>query len=225
MTTYDLQGKFYEACDCEVICSCWVGLPPEMGSCTGLFVWDIETGTIGSPSIDVSGSRVVVMSSGKSCDISKYMLVLIQSTHKTEIENAFKDPGAWRDVFQAQSFVPGTYLSIPPTDATICIKDTGNTIEISIKTIDPTIVTKAKLNFTITPATITGRNATPKLLVDQVVGNDPISNKSVSVGVVDTPLTATQNGLNLLADIPGVYTFDLDISRVTAMRGNFHYTN
>jgi hypothetical protein len=49
------------------------------------------------------------------------------------------------------------------------------------------------------------------------------ADRSVSVGVVDTPFDPSQNGLNLLADIPDVYRFDLDISWVTAMRGKFHY--
>jgi Protein of unknown function (DUF1326) len=72
MITYDLKGTFYEACDCEVICPCWAGVPPDMGSCTGLFVWHIFEGEIGG--VDVCDSKVIVLSSGKSCDESKYML-------------------------------------------------------------------------------------------------------------------------------------------------------
>jgi Protein of unknown function (DUF1326) len=228
MTVYDLQGTFYEACDCEVICPCWVGMPPDMGSCTGIFAWDIEKGTVGNPKIDVSGSKVIVMSSGKSCDISKYMIVLIQSTHKTEIENAFKDPGAWKDVFQVQSPSATTQPYVQEVQK-INIDKIGTNINISVENIDPKFITKAQLKFTAKPVQMIGQNAgdsiKDQLLIDRVVGNDPISNKSVSVGFVDTPIDEKNNGLNLLADIPGVYTFDLDISRVTAMRGNFHYTN
>jgi Protein of unknown function (DUF1326) len=221
MAAYDLSGKFYEACDCEVICSCWVGLPPEMGACTGLFVWQIDAGIVNRQ--DVCGSKVVVMSSGKSCDISTYMLVLIDGSHQSELEAALLDAGAWHDVFQAQSFAPAAQRSIQA--AKIAIHDNGKAIGISIHSIDPQIVTKAELNFRITSVKIVGENAdrpaSAQLLVDRVVGT--ATDKSITVGVVDTPIDATQNGLNLLADIPGVYTFDLDISRVTAMRGKFHY--
>jgi hypothetical protein len=81
MLSYDIRGKFYEACDCEVICPCWAGLPPDMGTCTGLFAWHIFEGKIDG--VDVRNSKVVVLSSGKSCDESKYMLVLIDFIRKS----------------------------------------------------------------------------------------------------------------------------------------------
>ncbi len=218
MATYDLSGEFYEACDCEVICSCWAGLPPEMGSCTGLFIWDIKTGTVNG--MDVNGSKVAVLSSGKSCDISKYMLVLINGVHQLELENAFTESGAWHDVFQAQSFAPDTQRSVKEAKK-IEIIDDGTKITVHVESKDLNIVTKTELSFTLQKAQIVGQNM-GTLLVDRVVGT--AANKSISVGVVDTPIDETKNGLNLLADIPG-YTFDLDVSRVTAMRGNFHYTN
>jgi hypothetical protein len=70
------------------------------------------------------------------------------------------------------------------------------------------------------------------LLIDRVVKG--ASNKFVRVGVVSSPTKQEprRNGLNLLADILDpvdpttknpLYTFDLDVSRVTAMRGNFRY--
>ncbi len=52
------------------------------------------------------------------------------------------------------------------------------------------LVTQAKLNFTVKPVTITGENAgkpiAAQLLIDRVVGSH--ADRSVSVGVVDTPL-------------------------------------
>jgi Protein of unknown function (DUF1326) len=220
MATYDLQGVFYEACDCEVICSCWAGLPPEMGSCTGLFVWQIASGSQ-IDGVDVEGS-VAVLSSGKSCDISKYMLILVDGP--SALQSAFLEPGAWRDVFQAQSNYPDR-LALP-NSAKIDITDDGKSIKIKITSIDqPSLITQAKLNFTVKPVTITGEKAgkpiAEQLLIDRVVGT--ADDRSVSVGVVDTPFDSSQNGLNLLANIPDVYQFDLDISRVTAVRGKFHY--
>jgi hypothetical protein len=217
MTSYDISGTFYEACDCEVICPCWAGLPPDMGSCTGLFVWEIDEGNVDG--ISVKGSKVAVLSSGLSCDISKYMLVLVQGPE--ELGQAFNASGPWHDVFQAQSFSVDTIRMISP--ARIEITDSGSSVSISIQDplvpLTPAVVTTAKLGFTVKPVSLTGENQ--NLLIDRVVSRAP--NKSVAVGVVDTPVDATQNGLNLLADIPNEYTFDLDVSRVTAMRGTFHY--
>lgn len=57
---YRLRGRFLEACDCEVLCPCWVGQPPDSGECSGLFAWDIEDGEVaGRP---VPGCRVVSVS-------------------------------------------------------------------------------------------------------------------------------------------------------------------
>lgn len=57
---YLLSGHFIEACDCTVICPCWVDDEPEGGHCTGLVAWDIETGWINGT--DVTGARVVSVS-------------------------------------------------------------------------------------------------------------------------------------------------------------------
>jgi Protein of unknown function (DUF1326) len=216
MVSYDISGTFYEACDCEVICPCWAGLPPDMGSCTGLFAWDISNGNIGGT--DVSGSKFVVLSSGASCDDSKYMLVLIDG-HSTELKSAFESDGPWKQVFQAQPSPTDTDALRSTQDA--IIKISSNQINITNPiNIKYSNITKAQVNFTDKPVSITGSTG-GNLLIDRVVGS--ATDKSVMVGVVDTPIDPTQNGLNLLADIPGKYTFDLDISRVTAMRGQFHY--
>jgi hypothetical protein len=57
---YQLHGTFYEACDCQVICPCWLGGDPDEGECTGVFAWEVEQGAIDE--IDVSGLRAVSVS-------------------------------------------------------------------------------------------------------------------------------------------------------------------
>jgi hypothetical protein len=226
MTTYDLKGKFYEACDCEIICPCWAGVPPDMGSCTGLFVWHIFEGKIDG--VDVRNSKVVVLSSGKSCDESKYMLVLIDSKHSDKIQAAFESPGAWKDVFCLQPDINAVQRFTQP-DATITIE--GDHLSATIA--DPTntnnnIKTLASVDFIDKPVHLVG-SPNGHVLVDRVVGI--AKNRSVQVGAVTSPTKQhpDRNGLNLLADIldptthKPLYTFDLDISRVTAMRGHFRY--
>jgi hypothetical protein len=57
---YSLNGAFFEACDCFSICPCWTGSNPDEGTCTGIFAWDIDKGTIDG--VDVSGLRAVSVS-------------------------------------------------------------------------------------------------------------------------------------------------------------------
>lgn len=57
IASYRLSGHFFELCDCETICVCWLGEEPTDGRCTGVFAWTITSGTIGGT--DVAGTRVV----------------------------------------------------------------------------------------------------------------------------------------------------------------------
>lgn len=58
MTSYHLKGFFVEACNCQVICPCWVDDEPDEDFCAGLFAWKFDSGsTIGNK--DVSGRTVV----------------------------------------------------------------------------------------------------------------------------------------------------------------------
>jgi hypothetical protein len=57
---YRLRGWFYEACDCFTVCPCWMSKNPDGGECTGVFAWDIESGTIDG--VDVTGLRTVSVS-------------------------------------------------------------------------------------------------------------------------------------------------------------------
>lgn len=50
--SYSLSGYFIEACDCTVICPCWVDDDPVGGHCTGLIAWHIDTGVIDGTHVD-----------------------------------------------------------------------------------------------------------------------------------------------------------------------------
>jgi hypothetical protein len=58
--SYTLSGYFVEACDCTVICPCWVDDDPVGGHCTGMIAWQIESGKINGIAVD--GCRVVSVS-------------------------------------------------------------------------------------------------------------------------------------------------------------------
>lgn len=58
---YTLTGNFLEACDCTVICPCWVDDDPVEGHCTGFVLWEF-TGDGTESKIDglvVTGCKVV----------------------------------------------------------------------------------------------------------------------------------------------------------------------
>jgi len=48
---YSITGVFTEACDCTLICPCWLDDAPDEDHCTGLFAWQLDHGA----SIDGAG--------------------------------------------------------------------------------------------------------------------------------------------------------------------------
>jgi Protein of unknown function (DUF1326) len=60
MDHYEISGTFIEACDCMLICPCWLDDEPDEDHCTGLFAWHIHAGTINGKA--VAGRRVVSVS-------------------------------------------------------------------------------------------------------------------------------------------------------------------
>jgi hypothetical protein len=59
--SYELSGEFIEACDCYLMCPCWIGDAPDEGHCTGLFAWVMAPGSH-IDTVDVSGMQVVSVS-------------------------------------------------------------------------------------------------------------------------------------------------------------------
>ena len=56
--SYTLTGSFIEACDCFIVCPCWVDEDADDGHCTGLVAWSLDAGSTidGTP---VHGRKVV----------------------------------------------------------------------------------------------------------------------------------------------------------------------
>jgi hypothetical protein len=50
---YQLKGTLLEACDCGVLCPCWIGEDPDGGTCQALIAYNLDAGTIRG--VDVSG--------------------------------------------------------------------------------------------------------------------------------------------------------------------------
>lgn len=57
--SYELEGRLFEACDCDVLCPCWVGEDPDPGVCKGTLAWHFDKGVIGG--VDVSGLTLALL--------------------------------------------------------------------------------------------------------------------------------------------------------------------
>jgi hypothetical protein len=55
-TTYKIEGRLLEVCNCQAICPCWVGLDPDAGTCDSVLAWAVDSGSI--EGVDVS-DRVI----------------------------------------------------------------------------------------------------------------------------------------------------------------------
>ena len=55
-TTYDIEGRLLEVCNCDAICPCWVGEDPDHGTCDSVLAWYVDRGTI--QGLDVSDRAI-----------------------------------------------------------------------------------------------------------------------------------------------------------------------
>lgn len=53
---YQLEGTLLEACDCDVLCPCWIGEDPDGGTCQSVVAYHLDRGMVGG--VDVSGLTV-----------------------------------------------------------------------------------------------------------------------------------------------------------------------
>lgn len=210
--TYSLSGEFYEACDCEVVCSCWAGVPPDMGICTGLFAWHITAGVVGG--VDVSNCSAMLIFNGTSCDLASHVLLLVQANSPAQqaaVEAAIKT-GPWADVVRLDAAV----IMPASVSAVIAISPQGGN-KVRISATGPDILAEAYCRFEGFklqggPAGSLVRRSTGKTVTH-----------TINVGQVYTD--AGGSGLNLLAtnaDVPP-YTFDLDLTDISAVSGKFNY--
>src|SRR3954469_19728655 len=54
---YQFQGTLLEACNCNVLCPCWIGEDPDNGTCDSIIAYHIDRGQVSG--VDVSGLTVL----------------------------------------------------------------------------------------------------------------------------------------------------------------------
>jgi hypothetical protein len=50
---YQFEGTLLEACNCDVLCPCWIGEDPDNGTCSSVVAYHLDSGSIRG--VDVSG--------------------------------------------------------------------------------------------------------------------------------------------------------------------------
>lgn len=58
-TTYEVEGRLLEVCNCNAICPCWVGQDPDAGTCDSILAWAVDRGSVRG--VDVS-DRIIGIS-------------------------------------------------------------------------------------------------------------------------------------------------------------------
>jgi hypothetical protein len=225
---YNIRGKFYEACDCEIICSCWAEIDPAMGECTGIYAWQLEAGSVVN-GVDVTGGLVVMLSYGASCDDADHMLILIGGLGgdlaKQDVLKLAVQFGPWAEVVKMTSNDPTNYDDII-TGVNITLSNTSLSANYTSASPPRSVEVAANWVFaadanSIERTTIQSNN--PASLIHRITGQPP---QPVEVGRIAVP-SAGATGLSLLAESKpsnnNKYLFDIDITQVTAIRGPFHY--
>jgi hypothetical protein len=217
---YTLQGEFFEVCDCEAVCSCWVEVAPAMGSCTGLFAWFIDAGTVDG--VDVAGCKAMLLFNGSDCDLARHLMLLVDGgtpAQRAAMQTAITTPGPWSNVVRMSRGVTMPLLVEAAIQATP-IGRTGKKVKLSVTAAN--VVAEAFCE--IDAFELRGPAGS---LIDRSTGTVAAPSKSIKAGSVYTD-AASGTGLNLLAtnnlQAPP-YTFDVDITNVSAVRGKFSYTH
>lgn len=55
---YQLEGRLLEVCDCNVLCTCWIGEDPDNGTCQAALAYHVDRGT--AEGVDISGRTMAL---------------------------------------------------------------------------------------------------------------------------------------------------------------------
>lgn len=61
---WEVEGIYFEACNCEAVCPCYSASPPTYGFCEGPCVWHVAKGRYGETSLDGLNAVMVQRTEG-----------------------------------------------------------------------------------------------------------------------------------------------------------------
>jgi hypothetical protein len=218
---YSISGRFVEACDCRVICPCWISLDPDNGSCTGFFAWRIDHGSVedqnvaGSSVISVSthlgGRQVGTDTSGSAGGVAMLFVDAPDDAKFKAVASAFTSitDGPIADIIS----VIASPALVDPQRAEITISST------SVKLSGVDAQPDSRIDAAIEP--VVGADHRQVVVRHQVL--DPTleelfvaRNTSMDLGIVDpNPENKTE--------LAGTYLFDFTKQDYSASTGHFTY--
>jgi hypothetical protein len=87
MANWQLQGDYFEACNCDAACPCVFLSPPTTGDCTVLVAYHIDRGNFGDTKLDGLNAALAIHSPGHMMQVKwRAALYLDSSASKVQAE-------------------------------------------------------------------------------------------------------------------------------------------
>lgn len=215
---YLLSGVFTEACDCTLICPCWLDDAPAEDHCTGLFAWQLD-GTARIDGVAVGGLDVVSVSThsgGRRAGTTSTAVFVSEAATDEQFELlAAGFSGKLDGPLAGLADVSGAVLTTARAAIAITADNAGWHIfvgkpgQASVAGTGRVEVTGSAAAFAgeDEPLTLTGTALSKEL---SVAGNGQVVAHRTDVLAVRVP------------ELPGAY---LDVEGRSAMRGRFQYAS
>ncbi len=212
---YAITGAFVEACDCTVVCPCWVDEDPFEGACTGLIAWDLARGSfVGG--VDVGGRQVVSISTHSGSrrggnDAATFLYIDDDATPEQfdALVRAFS--GTAGGPLGELATVSGTVLGAKP--ATVLISGSNRDWRVRISPSDAP------------DTTLVRADGVAKVFRDQP---EPLRLRNTALtedlGVVPETDVVAQAGGELYVNVGELPGGSLEVSGRSGMTGRFSYT-
>jgi hypothetical protein len=97
MTTWKLQGSYFETCNCEAACPCLFLSAPNDGECTAFVAWHVEQGNFGDVKLDGLNVALAVHSPGHMAQV-KWKVALYLDDKASEAQS-----GALTQIFAGKA--------------------------------------------------------------------------------------------------------------------------
>ena len=223
---YTLAGQFLEACDCTVICPCWVDDDPVGGHCTGFIAWQIDEGdTAVVNGIPVGGCTVVSVAThgGNRRDTNKTttMLYIDVPAEQRASADADEQHRALADLFSGR--FGGPLSDLAQVNGTV-VGDRRASISISPPN-------EKHWTVTVRPAddrsgtVFVQANGSPKVFDAQRGNKEPLTleHTAISYELSAAGSVEAQDGERLVVNVGALPGGNLEVTGRSGMRGAFHY--
>jgi hypothetical protein len=88
---YQLHGTLLEACDCGILCPCWVGEDPDGGTCQALVAYNLDSGTVNGVNVGGLTHASVAFIPGNVLEGNWQIVVFVDDRASDEQQKALLD--------------------------------------------------------------------------------------------------------------------------------------